>query len=88
MASDPGTNIPQPLIDALVAAVDLVNIVDDAGTIGREGGDQQRYAGSNIWRAHFYTAQLRASFQTDHGSRCGSHKNDLGAHINEFVDKK
>ncbi len=49
MAGDPRSDALQPLINPLVSAVDLVNIVDNAGAIGREGGDQQSDSGPNIW---------------------------------------
>ena len=42
----------QALVDILVAALDLVAVVDDAGAVGGEGGDEQGDAGADVGRGH------------------------------------
>lgn len=39
-------------VDRLVASVDLFDVGDGAGAFGRHCGQQQRYAGADIWRTH------------------------------------
>ena len=58
----------EAFIDGFVAAVDLVDIVDNAFPFGGEGGDQQGDAGTDIGRAHFDAAQLMA------GGCCGGRR--------------
>ena len=40
---DPRTQLPQSFIDALIAARDLFDVVNDRRALGAERGDQQRH---------------------------------------------
>ena len=52
-----GTEGSEALVNALVAAVNLFNVVDGAGSFGREGSNKQGDARSNIWRSHHRGSQ-------------------------------
>ena len=55
MSLDPLNICPQgskPRVNILVPAVDLLDVLDGAGTVGRQGGNKQRYPGSDIRRCH------------------------------------
>jgi hypothetical protein len=38
----------QPFVDALVAALDLVGVVDGGSALGADGREQHRHAGANV----------------------------------------
>src|SRR5262245_24466922 len=46
---DLSTERSQPLLNSLVATIDLANIIDDAASLRAERRDQQRHAGADIW---------------------------------------
>src|SRR3954467_6403982 len=47
---DLGAEGAQPLVDALVAALDLPDVVDRAGAVGRKGGEEHGHAGPDVGR--------------------------------------
>jgi hypothetical protein len=47
-ALDLSTELTQPLVDALVATVDLRDAADLAATVGAQRGDQHRHAGPDV----------------------------------------
>src|SRR4051812_22024990 len=49
----------QPLVDSLVATLDLSDIVDRARSVGAERREQHRHAGANIRRVDRTAAELR-----------------------------
>lgn len=51
-SGDFGAESVETLINAFIAAVDLLDIVNDARTLSRHGGYQHRYAGPDIGRMH------------------------------------
>ena len=42
----------QALVNILIPALNLVAVVDDAGAVGGEGGDEQGDAGADVGRGH------------------------------------
>src|SRR5687768_5721382 len=58
---DPGAECPETFIDALVAAIDLPHVVDDALSLRAERGDEHRHAGADVRRLERRAAQLRRS---------------------------
>ena len=42
----------QPRINILIPSLNLVAIVDDAGAVGGEGGDEQGDTGTDVGRGH------------------------------------
>jgi hypothetical protein len=50
---------PEAVVDALVPPVDLTDVVDDALSIGGEGGQQHGHAGPNIGTLHHPPGELR-----------------------------
>ena len=46
--ADAGSKFLQPQIDFLVTAINLFNVVDDAGAFGRQCRDQQGDTGADI----------------------------------------
>ena len=53
-----GPQAGQTLVYALVAAVDLFDVVDAALAFGAQGGDEQRHTGADVRRGHAHSAQL------------------------------
>src|SRR5882757_9949106 len=47
----------QPLLDPLIAALDLDGIVDGGGALGANRGQQHRHAGADIGRGYRRAAQ-------------------------------
>ena len=75
----------EPLVDLLVAAVDLLDIVDGASAFGGKGGDEERHARPDIRRADGRAIERRGA--GDNGAvRIAQH--DRRAHGDEFVNKK
>ena len=72
----------------LVATINLEGIVDMAGTLGGEGGNQQGNPGANIRRGHAYPPQWMFVIQAYHGRPVRVAQYDLSPHVNEFVHKE
>ena len=56
-AGDFGPEGIQTAVDVLVAAVDLVDVLDGRDPFGRHGRDQQRHARTDVGRGHAGRAQ-------------------------------
>ena len=75
----------QPRVDVLVTAVDLLDVVDGAGTVGAQGGGHQRHPGTDVRTGHADAPQrLLKSCPITVGA-VGSQKDDLRAHVDELV---
>ena len=72
----------------LVAAVDLLDVVDAALPVGAEGCDEERHTGAYVGRGHADAAQLVFAVEADDGGAVGVAEDDLGAHVDEFVDEE
>ena len=72
----------------LVAAVNLLDIVDAAGALGTEGGNKQCHTGAYVGRGHAYATQLVFVVETNHRGTVRVAENDLRTHVDEFVDKE
>ena len=46
------------LVDVLITSFDLVAVVDDTGTVGGEGSNEQGNTGADVGRGHADTAQI------------------------------
>src|SRR5215218_4450436 len=57
LALDARSKRPPPLVDALVPAVDLTDVVDLRLALSAQGGDQHRHAGADVGRRHPLPAQ-------------------------------
>src|SRR5690606_33686970 len=78
----------QPSVDVLIPAIDLVDIGDLAGTAGRKRGNEEGDTGADIRRRHFDSAKLLLSVEPNNGRPVRVAENDLGAHVDEFIDKE
>src|SRR4051812_45863025 len=56
-ALDARPEVAQPLVDALVAAVDLADVADLAAALRAQGGDEHRHARADVRRLQPLTAQ-------------------------------
>src|SRR5438270_3684808 len=54
---DSRSQIPQSLVDPLVAAVDLADVADLGGAVGAQRGDQHGHPGPDIRRLHSLPGQ-------------------------------
>ena len=78
---------PEPLLDPLVAAVDLADVVDHAAALRAQGGDQQRHAGADIRAGQPLRLAVELAGSDHHGAvRVAQH--DLGAHGDQPVDEE
>src|SRR5215471_18350471 len=48
LALDPGAEVAQALIDALVSAIDVANVADLGHAVGGQRRDQHRHAGADV----------------------------------------
>src|SRR5215213_2757328 len=75
----------QPLVDALVSAVDLADVVDLRLALRAQGGDQHRHAGADVRRGDALPAQPAGA---DDDRPVGVADRDLGAHRNQLVHEE
>src|SRR5438876_2323810 len=61
LAPDPRADRVEPLLDPLVAAVDLMDVVDDALAFGAERGEQQGHAGADVGAGDLRAVQAVAA---------------------------
>src|SRR5690606_9913240 len=66
MTDDVGTECPQAFVDALVATLDLANVVDRTGAVRCQCSQQHRHSGADVRRLDPATAQARGP--ADHGA--------------------
>src|SRR2546423_11238028 len=59
--ADPRADGIQPLLDPLVAAIDLMDVVDDALALRAEGGEQQGHAGADVGAGDLCAVQAVAA---------------------------
>src|SRR6267143_3923125 len=84
-ASDRSAEGVEALIYPLVAALDLPDVVDEAGSFGTEGGKEQRHSRSDVGRFEERSAQPgrpvdeRTVWITEY---------DAGAHRRQLVDEE
>src|ERR1700730_4961188 len=85
LSNNLGAQWIQSLLDALVAAIDLMNVVNHALAFSAQRCEQQRHAGANVG-----TRDLRAgetvSADDDRAVRIA--QDDAGAHRDEFVGEE
>ena len=75
----------KPLVDALVAAIDLADVPDRGRALGAERGDQHRHAGADV-RAR-QTLAVETCRSGDHGPVRVA-ENDACSHRDELVDEE
>src|SRR5215831_8158205 len=78
----------QSRINILVTSVDLLDVLNNAFPFRAERSNQQRNACAYIRTAHRYAPQFLFAFQSDHYCAMRIAKNDLSAHIDQFVNKE
>src|SRR5262252_5627568 len=75
----------EPLIDALVAALDLSYVVDHRIPLGRQGGEQNGHAGADVGALDLPSPQLRRA--RDHGAMWIA-EHDARSHADQLVHEK
>ena len=75
----------EALVDAFVAALDLLGILDDARSLGAKRSDQHGHAGADVGAFHAGTAQSCRTGDDD-PMRIAQH--DSRAHRDELVDEE
>src|ERR1700730_9299098 len=84
-AADRSAERVEALIDALVASLDLPDVVDEAGSFGAESGEEQRHSGSDVGR--FEERSAETGWAVNEGTmRVAEH--DSGAHRRQLVDEE
>src|SRR3954454_16592037 len=84
-ALDSGNEVPQALVDALVAAVDLPDVADLRTPLGAQRGEQDRHPGTDVRGLDALTAQAAGAVD-DRAVRVA--QGDVGAHQDELVDEE
>src|SRR2546430_2764817 len=75
----------EPLVDPLVAALDLSDVLNDGVALRREGGEQHRHAGADIGTLDDLPAERRGA--RDYGAmRIAEY--DARAHADQLVDEE
>src|SRR6266571_1677738 len=80
-----GSQRPQPLVDALVAALDLADVVDRGLPLGGERYQQHRHAGADVGALDHAAAQRRRP--GDHGA-VRIAQDEARAHADELVHEE
>ena len=75
----------QPLVDALVAAVDLADVADLRGALGAERRDHHRHAGADVGARQPLAVELRRAGDDD-AVRVA--EDDPRAHADQLVDEE
>src|SRR5690606_27644469 len=78
----------QPLVDALISPVDLINILNGAFSLGRKCRNQQGDTCPYIWRHHVDTPKRHLPVESDDYRTMRIAENNLCAHFYQFVDKE
>src|SRR6476469_2758265 len=84
-AGDRGSEGVETVVDAFVSALDLTDVVDEAGALRAESGDQHRHAGADVGLFQERAPQARWSVD-ERAMRIAEH--DARAHRRELVDEK
>src|SRR5215207_4724981 len=85
LALDARAERAQALVDALVSAVDLADVVDLGLPLRAERGDQHRHAGPDVGGRHALAAQPA---RADHDRPVRVADGDLGAHGDQLVHEE
>jgi hypothetical protein len=72
----------------LVASVYLLDIVDAARAVGTHGGNQQGDTCSDIRARHSSTTKFDLPVVAYDNSAMGVAEDDLGTHVDEFVNEE
>src|SRR3954451_11358394 len=84
-ALDARAELPQALVDALVAAVDLPDVADLRTPLGAQCGEQDRHPGTDVRGLDGLAAQTARAVD-DRAVRVA--QRDVGAHGDELVDEE
>ena len=71
-----------------VATVDLVDVVDFAGSFGTHGSDEHGYTGADIGAGHVVMLELARVVMAYYDCSVRIAEDYLCAHINEFVHEE
>ena len=72
----------------LIAAVNLLYVVDSAYSLSRHGGDEKSHTGTDVGRCHVSGSKWVLASKTDNGGPVRVAEYNLGSHIDEFIDKE
>src|SRR3954447_19520952 len=75
----------QSLLDPLVSAIDLVNVVDHALALRAERREQQRHSGANVGAGDL---RARESIAADDDGAVRIAENDARSHLNQLVGEE
>src|SRR6185503_16080158 len=84
-ALDARAELAQPVVDALVAAVDLTDVADLRDALGTEARDEHRHAGPDVRALHALTMKPA---RTAHDRPVGIAEHDPSAHRSQLVDEE
>src|SRR5689334_2681448 len=84
-AGDGSAECVEAFIDALIAALDLADVVDEAGSLGAQCGEQHRHTGADIGR--FEEGATQTCRAVDEGA-VGIAQHDAGSHRRELIDEE
>ena len=82
------TDSIQSTLNIFIAAVDLVDMVDTTGALSRHSGNKHSNTGANIRGCHIIFPQSDLMVMAYNNGSMGVTKDNLCAHINQFIHKK
>jgi len=74
--------------DVFVSAVNLLDVADHADTVGGHGGDEQGDAGADVGAGHLGAVEFHLVVVSDDDGTVRVAEDDLGAHVDEFIDEE
>ena len=74
--------------DVFVATVDLVDVVDFAGTFGTHGGDEHSDSGADIGAGHVVVLELARVVMAYYDCSVRVAEDDLCAHVDQFIHEE
>ena len=86
--NDIGAERVEARIDVLITAVNLLHILDDAAPLRTQGGDKERYPGTDVGRSHHRTAQAAFVVVPDDRGPVRVAEDYLRPHVYQFVHEK
>ena len=72
-------------VDVFIAPVDLLDVADGAGTLGRHSGDEEGDSGADVGGKHLSGSQPEFVVVSDDDGTMRIAENDLSPHVDQFV---
>ena len=85
---DVGADGVEAMFDVFVATVNLVDVVNTGRAFCRHGGNQHSNTRTDVWRSHVIAFELAGVVVTNYNCTVWITKDDLRAHVNQFIHEE